>query len=76
MIRCIECKGWKQVDTGHESQQSGSVDVSSRLDSTRRPLKEVYQSWAIQYFGNLPSASHCGDDSGDHVGHEQRGAAS
>jgi hypothetical protein len=48
MIHCIEREGWKQVGAERESQPAGNADVSSRLDSTPRPIKEGYQSWAIQ----------------------------
>ena len=48
MIHCTERKGWEQVGAERESQPAGNADVSSRLDSTPRPIKEGYQSWAIQ----------------------------
>ena len=48
MIQCIERKGWKQVGAERESQPAGNADVSSWLDSTPHPVKEGYQSWAIQ----------------------------
>jgi len=50
MIHCIERKGWTQFGAERESQPAGNADVSSRLDSTPRPIKEGYQSWTIQYF--------------------------
>jgi hypothetical protein len=48
MIHCTERKGWKQVEAKRKSQPAGNADVSSRLDSTPRPIKEGYQSWTIQ----------------------------
>jgi hypothetical protein len=48
MIHSTERKGWKQVGAERESQPAGNADVSSRLDSTPRPIKEGYQSWATQ----------------------------